>query len=717
MKKFLLFLVILVLLSCAPTYVESIVTSKGAVLEIDGARFEIPENSVRDSTRIRIEKKGVARKNYEQGYRLKGESFVISPETLFFEKPLRFSLPVKDSNAALGAKIGSGFVSLASSFVEGETLRAQLWHGGEYYLISEPTKYGIRDHSETKEGLLIVSDIYVSDYIKNFKKVLRQGGYDFPVWIFVYPSDKSIEENALFLADELKTLHEQYGNFRLDIVSFGIGGLIAHRYIADTMTYQRDISPAVIAVGTPFFGSSFANIDSIKKAKSPYRFFFVDGMGKNAKDLEPESDFITWLKKHKGLRGGWLKDPEEDKNPASIRGKMLFAGELAEEQSGDGLVSLSSTMLTPIEPDPFPLSHFDLFEDTDVHEITSEFVQLYRSFAWMDFFLKVWEEDEPFSKISELWEREIKLHYRNIIDFEILLEWNENMLKSAPKDAILITNGDNDTYPAWYLQEKGVRNDVLVVNRNLFNLKEYVQLMQKNGLPLEITQQELDKVKHSYNKETREVISISDKLIKLLLKQNKRVVVFSTTVYKPERYGCPLKLSGVIYEIGEGDVEIGGKYVDVAKTTELFHKVFSYEKFFSVPFDSLTEDIQYIYSNHAASLHALSLALEEQEYHEEALKEIQFAQQFTRENMRYFFYYNEALLYSKMDKKDKADSLFRKILALPSVDAEFKKNIAKKYYDDLNMKEEAIKILAECLKENPGDSELPELIKQYQEGL
>jgi hypothetical protein len=483
------------------------------------------------------------------------------------------------------------------------------------------------------------------------------------------------------------------------------------------MTYQRDISPAVIAVGTPFFGSSFANIDSIKKAKSPYRFFFVDGMGENAKDLEPESDFITWLKKHKGLRGGWLKDPEEDKNPASIRGKFGFPGELTEEKDGDGLVSLSSTMLTPIEPDPFPLSHFDLFEDSDVHEVTSEFVQLYRSFAWMDFFLKVWEEDEPFSKISELWEREIKLHYRNIIDFEILLEWNENMLKSAPKDAILITNGDNDTYPAWYLQEKGVRNDVLVVNRNLFNLKEYVQFMQKNGLPLEITQEELDKVKHSYNKETREVISISDQLIKLLLKQNKRVVVFSTTVYKPERYGYPLKLSGVIYEIGEGDVEFGGKYVDVAKTTELFHKVFSYEKFFSVPFDSLTEDIQYIYSNHAASLHALSLALEEQEYHEEALKEIQFAQQFTRENMRYFFYYNEALMYSKMDKKDKADSLFRRILALPSVDVEFKKNIAKKYYDDLNMKEEAIRILAECLKENPSDSELPELIKKYQEGL
>jgi len=33
------------------------------------------------------------------------------------------------------------------------------------------------------------------------------------------------------------------------------------------------------------------------------------------------------------------------------------------------------------------------------------------------------------------------------------------------------------------------------------------------------------------------------------------------------------------------------------------------------------------------------------------------------------------------------------------------------------MKEEAIRILAECLKENPRDKEIPELIKEYQEDL
>ncbi|WP_118972319.1 glycosyltransferase family 117 protein [Taibaiella koreensis] len=43
-----------------------------------------------------------------------------------------------------------------------------------------------------------------------------------------------------------------------------------------------------------------------------------------------------------------------------------------------------------------------------------------------------------------------------------------NMLMSCDKNAILITYGDNDTYPLWYLQEiEGVRTDVRIINYNL----------------------------------------------------------------------------------------------------------------------------------------------------------------------------------------------------------------------------------------------------------
>jgi len=55
-----------------------------------------------------------------------------------------------------------------------------------------------------------------------------------------------------------------------------------------------------------------------------------------------------------------------------------------------------------------------------------------------------------------------------------------NMLTGCEKNAILFTNGDNDTYPLWYLQTvEGVRPDIAVINLPLLNTDFYIGQLQK----------------------------------------------------------------------------------------------------------------------------------------------------------------------------------------------------------------------------------------------
>lgn len=62
--------------------------------------------------------------------------------------------------------------------------------------------------------------------------------------------------------------------------------------------------------------------------------------------------------------------------------------------------------------------------------------------------------------------------------------YNENVLRSVDRNGILITNGFDDTYPIWVLQnEKGERNDVKVLSLDLLQNKEYrIRILKEYNL-------------------------------------------------------------------------------------------------------------------------------------------------------------------------------------------------------------------------------------------
>jgi len=155
----------------------------------------------------------------------------------------------------------------------------------------------------------------------------------------------------------------------------------------------------------------------------------------------------------------------------------------------------------------------------------------------------------------------VKYFQHDRSDNHLAYEYAWNILAGLDENAIIFTNGDNDTFPIWYLQivEK-FRTDVTVVNLSLVNLTWYIkQLRYHHGLDLARSDKEIDGLRHRMFEDPEtgqsELVMIKDymlhDIITTNLKRAQRPVFFAVTIPQEnmKRYYANLQMEGMAYRL------------------------------------------------------------------------------------------------------------------------------------------------------------------------
>ncbi|MBU8923212.1 MAG: DUF2723 domain-containing protein [Bacteroidales bacterium] len=178
-------------------------------------------------------------------------------------------------------------------------------------------------------------------------------------------------------------------------------------------------------------------------------------------------------------------------------------------------------------------------------------------------------------------------HRHDRSEFFIPRDYAYNILCGLEPDAILFTNGDNDTFPLWYLQYvEGFRTDVRVANLSLLNTSWYIKQVRDTepSIPLDLTDVEIERLRPI--RVENGVLWTKDLAVNHIIRDVnwKRPIYFAVTVPGDvwDRYSGNLEMQGMVRRLIAGK----GKFmVNDFMITRNLEEIFEFRGF-------LTEDWQ-----------------------------------------------------------------------------------------------------------------------------
>jgi len=210
-----------------------------------------------------------------------------------------------------------------------------------------------------------------------------------------------------------------------------------------------------------------------------------------------------------------------------------------------------------------------------------------------------------------------------------------NLLMSCKKDGVLITNGDNDTFPLWALQEAyNIRRDVRIVNLSLLNTTWYIKQLKnlEPKVPITFSELKIEALNHEVNplaesipytlpnagitvqlpgRRERNALRVQDKMVLHMVDANKwrKPIYFAVTVSNDNMMGLQpyLQMQGLAYEILPQKPESDAR-MDIERTEFLLDKIYRFNGL-GISREPMNETTEKLLSNYAACYIQIALML------------------------------------------------------------------------------------------------------------